>query len=176
MTKRSMVFVAAILAILVGGWLLMRGRAIEIPKEKLQATLASAFPLEKEVIVNLKGFDVTFKGGLKNPLILLEKGSDRIGLQVDAVLDGPLEFHVEKTVGLMGLSRYDNEKGALYLDKPQIAGGDFPLKEETEKVLAKILEDVPVYKFDDRDLGQALAKETLKSIEVSDGRIFAHIK
>ena len=140
-------------------------------RDQLQQKVAAKFPLKKKKKLTL----VT----LSNPQVLLAAGSERLGIGMDvkvSTLGKKLKGHVE----VDGDIRYNPDKGEFSvvdsrirkLDIAGVAARKLGPIETVVKALAKrYMSDIPVYKLDQGDFKQNVAKLLLKSVTVEDGRI-----
>lgn len=148
------------------------GIVVELTPDEIQEKLDKAFPItEKYLMV----FDLT----LADPEVQLTEGSDRVGFGLSAktnvrVNKKDVTGRAFMTAGL----RYDPEKGALFLVDPQVETlkmSMLPEDYEDDVLLAanlaarKFLKEYEVYRLDQSDFKERVAKYVLKDVRVRDG-------
>jgi len=149
---------------------------ISLDEADLQAHMDRAFP-----------YDTTrarTRVILENPGVVLETGSDRLGLSLDIRVDPPLMDELASRATVTGSLRYEHDEAALYLDEPRIAElhvGD--LRPETaervraaaEPVVRGALRLFPIYRLERRSLRERAAEHVLRSVIVRDGRLHVEL-
>jgi hypothetical protein len=169
----------AITAVAVAAWcgmtgcnLTREGYVIKITPEQIQEKLDAKFPISKQYLVL---FNLT----LKDPEVMLKEGSNRIGFGLSAttnviVNDTDLEGRAHVTAGV----HYDPEQGLLSLVDPLVEKLDISLlpDEYHDEAMAaagiaakEYLDDYEVYRLDESDFKERLAKLAIKSVMVQDG-------
>jgi hypothetical protein len=169
---------AVLLVALVGcsGMLLCdpwRGEVvIKVTQEQIQEKLDEKFPISKRYLVLL---NLT----LADPKVVLQEGSDRISFEVSALTNvlvngEDLKGKAQVTAGV----RYEPQEGSLLLVEPDVETVVISLlPEEYEgEVIAiadlaarEYLSDYEIYRLDQSDFKQALAKLVVKGVEVEEG-------
>ena len=138
----------------------------------LQKKIAPKFPLKKKNTL----FTVTFS----QPLILLEKGADRLGIRLDLKVAPPFGKKYKGTVEVDGKIAYHPDQGEFVVVDPQVRQlhiGDVPQKYQgtirdlMNQVAIHYLTNIPVYKLDQGDFKQSLAKLVLRSVLIEDGEL-----
>jgi hypothetical protein len=145
---------------------------IEITEEQIQEKLDAQFPISEEYLL-------IFRLTLADPEVALEEGSDRIGLGVSAFTN--VRVDDEELTGQANIAtkiRYNPQKGSLHLVDPQVENltiSLLPEKYEDAVMLAagvstnKFLDDYEIYRLDQSDFKQRMAKLVLKDVVVKDG-------
>ena len=150
------------------------GLIIELTPKQIQEQIDKAFPISKQYLMLLK---LT----LEDPEVELLEGSDRVGFGLSAVTNvlvnkKPLAGRAYLTSGI----RYDPREGSLRLVDPAVEKLAFPLlpeEYEDEVMVAanlatkEFLDDYEVYRLDQSDFKQALAKLILKDVVVQNGAL-----
>jgi hypothetical protein len=148
------------------------GYVIKITADEIQEKLDRAFPISKQYLVVLK---LT----LKDPLVTLREGSDRVGFGVTAstnvsVNDTDLAGRAHLTAGI----RFNREEASLSLVDPLVENLNISLLPEKyhDEVMAaadivakEYLDGYELYKLEASGLKQKIAKLVLKSVVVEDG-------
>jgi hypothetical protein len=148
------------------------GIVVELTPGEIQERLDKAFPISQTYLMV---FDLT----LSDPEVSLTEGSDRIGFGLSAKtnvrVDGEdVTGRAHMTTGI----EYDPKRGALLLADPRVEAlklSMLPEKYEDEVLAAaniaakKFLREYEVYRLDEADFKQALAKMVLKDVVVRDG-------
>jgi hypothetical protein len=148
------------------------GLVIEITAEQIQKRLDRRFPISKKYLMLLK---LT----LADPEVTLAEGSDRIGFGLSATTNVRVnEKDVAGRAYLTARLRYKPEEGSLLLIDPEVENLTFPLlpEEYRDEVMVaaslatqEFLDDYEVYRLDQSDFKQAIAKLFLKDVVVSNG-------
>ena len=169
---------AALLVALVGcsGMLLCdpwRGEVvIKITQEQIQKKLDLKFPISKRYLLL---FELT----LADPEVVLREGSDRVSFEVSALTNvlvngEDLRGRAQVTAGV----RYEPQDGALLLVDPDVETVVITLlpEEYEDEVIVvaglaarEYLNDYEIYRLDQTDFKQALAKLVVKGVEVREG-------
>lgn len=133
-------------------------RQIEIPLDKLQAGIDRRFPVDNRV---LELFDIR----LSRPQLMLQAGSDRVALRMEAYVAPPfLRQSWRGSLALSGRLVVDAARGAVLITEPRvdtfaIDGVDEARQRQFGKVanvlMNKVIRDVPVYSFRMDDLRYA---------------------
>ena len=147
-------------------------RELVFTKEDLQSKLTKKFPRkEKHPLMS-----VTFS----NPEILLEPGAHVMGIQLDVKMAPRLGKQLMGRVLAEGEIEYRPQHGEFFIVNPKLRKIEFEnLKEKYEKdvrsisdrIVEQYLSEVPVYRLDQRDFKQKVAKLVLKSVEIKDGKL-----
>ena len=148
------------------------GLVIEITPEQIQRRLDKRFPITKQYLMLL---ELT----LADPIVELREGSDRVGFGVSAAtnvrVDGEdLTGRAHMTAAI----RYVPERGSLFLVDPSLEQLDISLLPDKYKnavtqaaslATQEFLDDYEIYKLEQSDFKQRLAKLILRDIVVEDG-------
>jgi len=149
---------------------------VEISEKQLQQKVETMMPLERSQ------YFVTVK--LSNPKVNLLPNDNRIGItsNISASIPGIIQGKGRATI--TGSIRYDSQRGAFYLDKPVIEKlqvDKLPkkylpqVKDMAQKALSKSLSTKPLYRLNDKDLRQKLAKSMLKGISIKNKILFVEL-
>lgn len=88
-------------------------------------------------------------------------------------------------VGLSGTVVYEKTEGAFYIKEAQIQTliikglteqASVLIKPYVQAVISSVLQSNPVFVLDDKDAQQRLAKSSLQSVEVKDGKLRIKVK
>lgn len=155
------------------GWrFLQEGFTVEITQQQIQTQIDPKFPIQKNYLV----VNVT----LSNPKVVLKDGSDRIFVGADVAVTVPTQPKGTGSTMLSGKVIYEKDQGAFLLtdlrvEDLKIQGISEQTVEKTKETLsqvaAQVLNRFPIYKFNEEDRAQKLAKGFLKSIEVRGGKL-----
>lgn len=169
---------------------------ISLERTTIQAALAPYFPLSSDKLG--EGEKKPIRITLSDPDVLLEEGSDRLGMRMKVVVEptdekglvppfeklppgaGPVKDPLEGTLVLHGEIHYKPEEAAFYCRNPTVATLNFPrlppfpetaVRALAEAVLAKYLPAHPIYTLSDANLKSRAAKSVLKSVAVRNGKL-----
>ena len=151
-------------------------REITFTAAELQAKVAKRFPLER------KGQLAKVK--LRNPNVLLELGSDRIGFRTDVQVKPLLGGKYQGTMSFDAGVGYNPDKGEFYLVDSQIRElvlDEVPdqyqklVRDVANQVLGRYLDELAVYRLDPDDFEESVAKLVLKEVAVRDGKLVLSI-
>ena len=149
---------------------------ITVKKSDIQQRLDAKFPVTKSKFLS----DVT----LKNPRVVLEDGSDTIGLDLDVEVAVPVLGKFTGSLRASGKISYEFEDKAFYLLEPsveKITIDGLPedklekARKPIEVVAANYLRAHPVYEFKGRNLKELTAEYVLRSVLVESGELKAVI-
>lgn len=166
---------ALIAALLFSGSSIALSFTVELDQATLQQGLATAFPVQRdETFVSVR---------LAQPQVILQEGSDRIGLKtlITVSLPGSNPFSGDTTVD--GKLRYSAKDNALYLDQARvrdltIAGMPEMARQETLRIasllLRSFLDKQPLYVFKD-DQSSALINKRITRVEVHNGKLLVEV-
>ena len=139
-------------------------KEVLIPRETIQKMVDKKFPYRKDALIA--------KIGLDTPLVYFKDEDIGLRLNYSANL---LDRKISGDIDFRGRIYYEPEKGAFYLKYFEIAEikveeSDFSDKDKIKPILSEILnsylENYPVYKLDQKDFKQNIAKLLLKSVSV----------
>jgi hypothetical protein len=117
---------------------------------------------------------------IKDAVVKLSEGSDRVGVQAMATFRLPLVGEVDGDAMLDGEINYVPSSGEFYLVHPQVREINIPklpavARPKVEELIAKgaefYLSVVPVYRLKPENTKQSLAKLFLKSVKVQNGQL-----
>lgn len=150
--------IALACAVLASCASLVGPRQIQIPLDKLQAGIDRRFPVDNRV---LELFDIQ----LSRPQLMLQAGSDRVALSMDAYVAPPfIRQSWRGSLALSGRLVVDAARGAVLMTEPRVErfaidGVDEARQRQFGKVanvlMNKVIRDVPVYSFRMDDLRYA---------------------
>ena len=133
-------------------------RQIEIPLTKLQAAIDRRFPLDNRA---LELFDIQ----LSRPQLTLQAGSDRVALNMEAVVAPPfIGQSWSGSLALSGRLYVDAARGAVFISDPRVdrfvIDGADPARQRqlgqlANAVMKEVIHEVPVYSFRMEDLRYA---------------------
>ncbi len=132
-----------------------------------------------------KQFPIARKGALakielRHPSVFLDKDTQRIGLRVDMKIAPPIGKKYSGQMEFDAGVEYRPEQGEFFLvdsrvrhlqldEVPQIYQD--MARSLTNETLKRYLEELPIYKLDESDFKESLAKLVLKSVAIKDGRL-----
>jgi len=151
-----------------------RDVVVTLTRDEIQERVAPRFPVTKSAFF----IDLV----LRDPVVVLRDGTDRIGIELTADLRIPLLPALSGRIAATGIPRYEGTQKAFYLDQPvvenlRIAG----LKPEyepkaraaVEQVAREALAKHPIYEFKGRNLKEVTASFVLRGVQVRDGKLQA---
>ncbi|MDQ7779157.1 MAG: DUF1439 domain-containing protein [Planctomycetota bacterium] len=175
--KKIVLVIVAVVVLAVAGaaaYFLLGGSVkIRITQAEIQAEMDKTFPISKEHLLVLK---VEFS----NPKVTLAKDANRITIGLDATesLNLPIGGKSERgSAAVSGSVGYDSAKGEFYLDDARIEKLDLPrVADKYDKIAQEIgsvalrecLNRRTIYKLDQKDYRQSIAKMVLKGIAVEN--------
>ena len=157
-------------------------KTLTFTRDEIQAKVEEKFPIERTAtIVNLE---------LTNPDIVLENGSNRIGLKADATAKLP-GSGLAGLIGMGGNSHtgsvyiegdvdYGPEEGTFYFTNgkikelkieglPEQLSG--PISKLADAAASNNLNKVPLFTLNEKDMKERAAKFFLKKARVRDGKL-----
>lgn len=150
---------AFMLGSLLAGCALLSGpRQVEIPLAKLQAGLDRRFPMDNRLfeLLDLR---------LSHPRLTLLPETDRVAVNLEAYVAPPfMQQSFTGTLGLSGRLYVDAARGAVFMTEPHVdsftlSGIDASRQQQlagaANKLMDKLIHDVPVYNFKMEDLHYA---------------------
>lgn len=148
----------------------------EFTEAELQNMLSAMMPLSKtKYFVTL-----TFT----QPKLHLLEDSNELGLGANIRANALGAFSGNGTTYLTGSISYNQEEGAFYFHNPKLVElklNGVAKKQETEiqklaqSTIASLLATRPIYILNDNDLKQKLAKSTLESVKVENGKLIVSL-
>ena len=150
---------AFVLGSLLAGCSTLSGpRQVEIPLAKLQAGLDRRFPMDNRLfdLLDLR---------LSHPRLSLLPETDRVAINLEAYVAPPfMQQAFTGTLGLSGRLYVDAARGAVFMAEPHVdnltfSGIDGSMQRQlaggANKLMDKLVRDVPVYNFKLEDLRYA---------------------
>lgn len=182
----------ALVLLALAGCSTKSSRTISLDRNTIQAGLAAYFPLSSDKLGD--GARKPLRLTLTDPDVLLESGSDHLGLRVRVHVeflekngpplpplpDGGPPKALTGTIVVRGAISYQPEKAAFFYSNPTLHELTFPqlppqfetpVRELAEALLAKHLQANPIYTLPDSDLKSRAAKLVLKAVTVRDGKL-----
>jgi hypothetical protein len=149
---------------------------IELTEQQVQEVVISYFPVEH--ITPLATLNVY------RPLVFLDQKSNRIGLAFSILVDVPNIMKGEGQGAFDGDLEYRQETGEFYLHDPKIRRLDvqeFPtdiavtLQQALQEIMGQSFPLILVYKLQDDDIAQRMAKSILSSVAVRKGKLIIEL-
>ena len=147
-------------------------RELVFTRDDLQAKLTKKFPRkEKHPLMA-----VTFS----NPQILLQPGADAMGIRLDIKVAPRLGKQRKGRVVAEGNIEYRPKDGEFFIVNPRVLAIELEnLKQKYQKsvrsvadrIVEQYLSEVAVYRLDQTDFKQKVAKLVLKSVDIKDGKL-----
>lgn len=170
------ILTAAVCAALAIGYFLIFTRrdtvTLSFSRADVQKGIGSGFPIRKSLLV--------VSAEISSPQVVLEEGSDRIGLGAHVVVRALGGRPVIGELEADGSLKYAAEQGAFYLHDARVnriesAG----IRPETRALaeaaataaLRQYLDRNPIYRLKPDDVRQAIAKRVLRKVDVRSGRV-----
>lgn len=172
--RRLLIALLLLLAVPVAWWAVNRFSpelSVELSQAEIQAQLDPRFPQQKCLL----GACLE----LREPRVRLDEGPDRVGFTAQFVATLG-KRQMPGTATFTGRPRYEKSRGSFYLDDVQVSefrmSGNAPDFDEVvrvrgPKVLAALLQSVPLYTLSADTRHGALARLALRSVQVVDGRL-----
>lgn len=144
--------------------------------EQLQSMLQQRFPVQQK--------DVFITTTFSDPRVMLQDGSDRIGLQITATVTALGRKAATGNLLADGQIAYVPAEGTFYFENGrvldiQIAGLPEDLKSVVQQLADPLIDQhlkhVALYRLKPEDTQQALVKTFLKSAEIKNGRLVLQI-
>ncbi len=164
-SKKGIVF---FVAFSFSQWVAALSYTVEVPKKIIEDQIALHMPLEKSLMLA--------KLRLSEPRLTLLEASNEISLflKVEVIM---LEGLKGSGAGeLVGTIDYRADEGAFYLINPRIVNLNIQrtpqfllpkITQAAELLLSRSLATYPIYRLDENDTRQKMAKAALKSVSVS---------
>ena len=176
MGMKSRIFSTALLYLLLWAPQAM-AFTVELTAAELQTQLAGQFPVQQ-----ITPYMTVI---LSDPTLVLKDNSDRIGidLTVSATTFGNIAGNARGLVD--GQLRYAPETGEFFLLNPEVhrlivAGVPPQYQRDIQALVASVakqaLSTIPIYKLNEEDPNQSLAKSYLKSATVRDGKLVLELQ
>ncbi|MEP4079061.1 DUF1439 domain-containing protein [Haloferula sp.] len=169
---------------------------ISIPKDKLQMVADAMVPVDLQ-----EKADLPFQATLTKAEVILEQGSDQIGIQLSYTAQPPAppfpkppappfggppsapkpvdpEEPITGMISVTGELSYKN--GSFYFKNPTVQNLEAagmkkdhggPLSTAAQKIVSQHLEENAIYSLDDETTKSKMAKAVIKSVEVNNGSL-----
>jgi hypothetical protein len=171
---------ATLIVVLVMVWASLPVHALtyqlELGQPELQLGLEQMFPVNKS--------DPLISIFLRDPKVLLQNGSERIGLQAGLSSEIAGGISANGRVTIDGKLRYEPKSGAFYLEDTRIKNLQVDgvpgfyvdqIRQSVEPIVRELMASNPIYVLDDRDDTLALSKRQIKSVKVRNGKVFVEL-
>ena len=152
---------------------------ISISPQTLQENIEKEFPINKELSV----------GSIKllKPKIGIKKGSDRVNSAIGFSYKPPFFSAQRGIIDVSGKIKYDKNKSAFYLLKPEVNELKFndnslsssllnKMTAVNKKVMQQIIDGIfqqfPIYKLSPKTLSGKFLQKTVKKAEIKNGQLF----
>lgn len=176
MLKRRLVVIALVLvlAIPAAWWAIVTFSpelSIELTQAEVQAQLAPRFPTERCLLAACLS--------LHDPKVRFDEGPDRVGFSAQFVAT-LRQRKMPGTVTFSGRPVYHPDTASFYLEDVQVSefrmSGNAPDFDEVvrvrgPKIMAKLLQSVPLYTLSSDTRHGQLAKLALRSVQVLGGKL-----
>ncbi|WP_374435881.1 DUF1439 domain-containing protein [Inhella sp.] len=176
MFKRILLGLVLLLLLLaVARWAIMifsPDLTVDLTQAQLQAQLDPKFP-KQECLLKTNCLE------LREPKLELRAGSDRIAMRAQFVATLGKRSMPGRVV-LSGKPRYEASNAAFYLDAVEVSefemSGNAPdfdqvVKVRGPKLMAAIVQNVPLYRLKSDSRTESLAKLALRGVAVVDGKL-----
>ena len=149
----------------------------EFSEADLQAEVQRMMPFEQKTM-----FATII---VSQPLITLSEGEDSVGVRAHIQTISPNGAKGSGVVGVRGRVIYERSEGAFYIQQPELQTLDINgvdpvlselIKPYVQALISGALSTTPVFVLDDNDAQQKLAKSSLQSVEVKDGKLQIKLK
>ncbi len=149
---------------------------IELTKDEVQTVVAEYFPVKHlSPFVMLTAY---------NPTVSLDPKNDRVGLEFSVLANVPGVLTGEGRGLIDGDLEYRYKTGEFYLRDPKIKSLELydmapeivaTVKLVLQQLMEQSLPVILVYKLQDNDLKQNMARSVLSSVDVRDGKLLLEL-
>jgi len=149
---------------------------VRLSREDIQRRLDPAFPVSQEILLTRLVFE--------HPKVILNDGSDRIGVGLDVRVEIPVLGPRSGSVTLSGGLDYRREQKAFFLRDPKLdqvevggltAAELAPIRGSLESVARGALTVLPIYELRERNAAESTAERVLRRVWVKDGYVYAEL-
>lgn len=149
----------------------------EMSEHELQRQVELMMPFEQKTLF------ATIS--ISNPVVRLFEDENKVGVSAQIETLAPNGLKGSGSVGLAGRVVYEKSEGAFYIKEAQIQTliikglteqGSALIKPYVQALISNALQANPVFVLDDENAQQKLAKSSLQSVEVNDGKLRIKIK
>lgn len=149
---------------------------VELAQDEVQEAVSSYFPIK-----HVTPFMMLT---VYSPKVLLEQNSNRIALAFSVLANVPGILTGEGRGTIEGDLEYHSKRGEFYLRDPKIRNieiYDLPaeltqsIQLGLQQLMKQSLSVILVYKLQDKDLQQMMAKSVLSSVEVRRGKVILEL-
>lgn len=149
----------------------------EFSEAELQSRIEQMMPFEQQTLFA--------RISIFEPVVDLYDSDNKIGLSARIQTMTPNGMKGSGSVGLSGVVVYEKSEGAFYIKDAQVQALTINglsdqtvqvIKPYAQALIAGALQANPVFILDDQDAQQKLAKSSLQSVEVADGKLRIKLK
>lgn len=150
---------------------------LKLTEDELQTHVDSFLPLEHAQQYYCLRFS--------EPDVVLAPGSEELGLGLRMEVFLPIGLKGSGRGFLTGAVRYEREQSAFYLDQPVLkelhikgvpAKLNAQIAKAAQQTLARLLARYPIYRFNEQDKKQKLAKAMLQSVKVVEQQLWLKLR
>ena len=151
---------------------ILQANTLEISHQDLQLMAEQQFPINRKTPFALVSFD--------NPQVILAKNSNRLGISLDISAKFPGQLSTRGKGQVDGELEYRPEKGEFHLRNPRMVAVSLQgIAPEYNAMLQSLISEfarqslpiIVVYRLDENQPEQALAKRMLKSVQIKNGKV-----
>lgn len=163
------------------GMLMMTGCAnaltYQMTQQELQTKVEKSFPLQKETPFAMLTFS--------SPRVVLKSENNRLGVMMNVLAESAGKTLGKGTGMVDGELEYVAASGEFRLRNPKVndlvidglsPNANTLLQGVASDALARMMPVIVVYKLDEKEFRQSMAKRMLKSIRVESGRVVAEME
>ncbi|MGJ8691292.1 MAG: DUF1439 domain-containing protein [Thalassotalea sp.] len=171
-----MKFIIGIMLLVLSNFSSALSYTLEFSEAELQSKLDAMMPLVKKKLF--------MKITISAPKLDLIDNANELALFANINVSAPGGLNGSGKTKIKGSIDYRPEQGAFYLKNPEVIelhiNGVLPqyqmkIKELAQASIAKALLKQPIYKFKDDDMKQKMAKSTLTSVVVKNGKLLVNL-
>jgi hypothetical protein len=149
---------------------------VRLSRDDIQRRIDPAFPVSQEILLSRVVFE--------HPKVILNSGSDRIGVGLDVRVEVPVLGPRSGSVTVSGGLDYRREQKAFFLrdaklDQVEIAGLSAaelaPIRGSLESVAKGALTVLPIYELRERNATESAAERVLRRVWIKDGYVYAEL-
>jgi len=152
----------------------LQHRPVTLTRDDLQGAVEPHFPVRVEGMLNLV---------LDQPRVRLDRGRDRIGLELTITPEVFGEALLSSRWLIDGEVSYRRQSGEFFIHKPDLralSADDRPagwLRQFLiDELLGSVIPALPLYQLSDGNPRQAVVRKLLRAVHVVDGKVIIHLQ
>ena len=161
-------------------WLLaspVQAYTVAMSEQDIEAMIAASFPIKQQMPL----LNVEFSA----PHVKIVPPTSRLRVSMAMVVYFPNQSFSKGRATIEGDVEYDADKGEFHLRQPGLVGLEFEqLPNEYRELVAAIVNTfaaqrlpiIVLYRLDEKDFRQAMARRVLRGITLKDGKLYADLE